>query len=211
VILICLDLEGVLVPEIWIALAERVGVPELRRTTRDEPDYDRLMQYRLALLEKHGIGMSDIARTIAELDPLPGACAFLEWLRARAPLVILSDTFGGFARPLLPKLGYPALFCHELQVEDDRVRGYRLRMPDHKRAAVRAFRGLHYRTVAAGDSYNDTAMLGEADAGILFRAPANVVAEFPQFPLAQEYAELRAAIELACTRLGAPLPDSSPR
>jgi len=201
-IVVCLDLEGVLIPEIWIALADRTGVAELRRTTRDEPDYDVLMRGRLKVLAEHKIGMSDIERTIAGLTPLPGAIEFLTWLRSEFPLVVLSDTFDGFARPLLPALGYPTLFCHQLEVENDRVTGYRLRMPDHKRAAVRAFAGLNFRTIAAGDSYNDTSMLGEADAGILFRAPENVVAQFPQFPLAVEYGELQQAIESAGVRIG---------
>jgi phosphoserine / homoserine phosphotransferase len=201
VIVACLDLEGVLIPEIWIAVAERTGVAELRRTTRDEPDYDRLMKGRLALLAQHGLGMSEIARAIGDLDPLPGAVEFLAWLRERMSIVLLSDTFLGFARPLLPRLGFPAIFCHELDVKDDRVVGYRLRMPDQKRAAVNAFRSLSLRTIAVGDSYNDTTMLGAADAGILYRPPANVIAEFPQFPVTRDYTELRAAVESAIARI----------
>jgi phosphoserine/homoserine phosphotransferase len=190
----CLDLEGVLVPEIWIAVAERTGVPELRRTTRDEPDYDKLMRWRLALLEEKRLGLPDVQAAIAELGPLPGAREFLDWLRERMSVVILSDTFAQFAAPLMRQLGWPALFCHSLEVAPDgRISGYRLRMPDQKRAAVRAFRGLRLRVIAAGDSYNDTAMLAEADAGILFRPPDNVIAEFPQFPVTRDYAELRAA------------------
>jgi phosphoserine / homoserine phosphotransferase len=204
-ILACLDLEGVLIPEIWIAVAERTGIAELRRTTRDEPDYDKLMKGRLELLEKHGLRMSDIAAVIRGVDPLPGAVEFLGWLRERMSLVILSDTFVQFVQPLLPALGFPAIFCHELQVEDDRITGYRLRMPDQKRAAVRAFRELCLHTIAAGDSYNDTTMLGAADAGILYRPPASVAAEFPQFPVASDYAELRAAIETARARLAGPV------
>ena len=190
----CLDLEGVLVPEIWIAVAERTGVPELRRTTRDEPDYDKLMRWRLAILEERGIRLADIQAAIASLGPLPGAREFLDWLRERMSVVILSDTFRQFAAPLMRQLGWPALFCHSLEVADDgRITGYALRMPDQKRAAVRAFRGLRLRVVAAGDSYNDTAMLEEADAGILFRPPENVIAEFPQFPVTRDYQELRKA------------------
>jgi phosphoserine/homoserine phosphotransferase len=207
VILACLDLEGVLIPEIWIAVAERTGVAELRRTTRDEPDYDRLMKGRLALLEQHGLRMSDLARVIAGVDPLPGAVEFLAWLRERVSVVILSDTFHEFARAVLPKLGSPAIFCHELDVEDDRITGYRLRMPDQKRAAVRAFRELRFATLAVGDSYNDTTMLGAAHAGILFRPPAHVAAEFPQFPVARDYGQLRAAIETACSSMSVPLSD----
>jgi phosphoserine/homoserine phosphotransferase len=197
VILACLDLEGVLIPELWIAIAERTGVAELRRTTRDEPDYDRLMKGRLALLEKHGLRMSDLARTIAEVEPLGGALEFLGWLRERLQVVILSDTFAQFATPMMRKLGFPTIFCHELEVKDDRITGYRLRLPDQKQAAARAFRALRFRVIAVGDSYNDTSMLAAADAGILYRPPANVAAEFPQFPVARDYGELRAAIEAA--------------
>src|SRR5262245_13484794 len=194
----CLDLEGVLVPEIWIAVAERTGVPELRRTTRDEPDYDKLMRWRLALLEERGIRLPDIHAAIDSLGPLPGARAFLDGLRERVPVVILSDTFQQFAAPLMRQLGWPTLFCHTLEVAaDGRITDYRLRMPDQKRAAVKAFHGLHLAVVAAGDSYNDTAMLAEADAGILFRAPDNVIREFPQFPHARSYDELRAEFDRA--------------
>jgi len=188
--LVCLDLEGVLVPEIWIAVAERTGIEALRRTTRDEPDYDVLMQYRLGLLAEHGLTMSLVADVIAALGPLPGAREFLDELRARTQVVILSDTFEQFGRPLMAHLGWPTLLCHRLEVADDRIVGYRLRMADQKRHAVRAFHGLNYRVVAAGDSYNDTAMLAEADAGILFHAPDNVKAEFPQFPTAETYEQL---------------------
>jgi phosphoserine / homoserine phosphotransferase len=190
----CLDLEGVLVPEIWIAVAERTGVPELRRTTRDEPDYDKLMRWRLGVLDERGIRLPDIQAAIASLGPLPGAREFLDWLRERMSVVILSDTFQEFAAPLMRQLGWPALLCHNLEVAaDGRITGYALRMPDQKRAAVRALRGLRLRVVAAGDSYNDTAMLAEADAGILFRPPDNVIAEFPQFPVTRSYEELRKA------------------
>jgi phosphoserine/homoserine phosphotransferase len=197
----CLDLEGVLVPEIWIAVAERTGVPELRRTTRDEPDYDRLMRWRLALLEERGLGLPDIQAAIDALGPLPGAREFLDWLRERMSVVILSDTFAEFAAPLMRQLGWPTLFCHSLEVAPaGRITGYRLRMPDQKRAAVRAFKMLNLRVLAAGDSYNDTAMLAEADAGILFRPPDNVIAEFPQFPVTRDYDQLREAFSKASER-----------
>jgi phosphoserine/homoserine phosphotransferase len=197
----CLDLEGVLVPEIWIAVAERTGVAELRRTTRDEPDYDKLMRWRLALLEERGLGLPDIQAAIDSLGPLPGAREFLDWLRERMSVVILSDTFAEFAAPLMRQLGWPTLFCHSLEVAPaGRITGYRLRMPDQKRAAVRAFKTLNLRVLAAGDSYNDTAMLAEADAGILFRPPDNVIAEFPQFPVTRDYAQLREAFAKASER-----------
>jgi phosphoserine/homoserine phosphotransferase len=193
--LVTLDLEGVLVPEIWIAVAERTGIEELRRTTRDEPDYDVLMRYRLDLLATHGLTMSTIAEVIGGLEPLPGAAAFLDALRDRTQVVILSDTFEQFAAPLLAYLGRPTVLCHRLVVADDRITGYELRQPDQKQRAVRAFQSLNYRVVAAGDSYNDTTMLGAADAGFLFHAPDNVVAEFPQFPALDAYDELLAAID----------------
>ena len=190
----CLDLEGVLVPEIWINVAERTGIAALRRTTRDEPDYDKLMRGRLAILDEHGLGLPDIQAVIGGMEPLDGASAFLEWLRSRTQVVILSDTFAEFAQPLMRKLGWPTLFCHGLDVEPSgRIAGYRLRLADGKRKAVESLRALAFRTVAAGDSYNDTTMLGAADAGILFRPPANVVADFPQFPVTTTYNELRAA------------------
>jgi phosphoserine/homoserine phosphotransferase len=190
----CLDLEGVLVPEIWINVAERTGIPELRRTTRDEPDYDVLMKQRLAILARARLGLADIQRVIAGMQPLSGAAEFLDWLRERYPVVILSDTFVEFAAPLMRQLGHPTLLCHSLEVDDrGRVVGYRIRLPDQKRRAVQAFQALNLRVVAAGDSYNDTAMLAAADAGILFRPPDNVVAEFPQFPVTRDYDELRRA------------------
>jgi phosphoserine/homoserine phosphotransferase len=194
----CLDLEGVLVPEIWINVAERTGIAALRRTTRDEPDYDKLMRGRLAILDQHGLKLRDIQDVIDGMAPLDGGLAFLDWLRARVPAVILSDTFYQFAAPLIRKLGQPTLFCNSLEVSaDGRVTGYRLRIPDGKKKAVEAFRALHFRTVAAGDSYNDTTMLAAADAGILFRPPANVVADFPQFPVTTTYGELQAAFVAA--------------
>lgn len=179
-----------MVPEIWIAVSERTGIPELRRTTRDEPDYDVLMQYRIDLLAKHGLTLSLIKDVIGGLEPLPGAREFLSELRRRTQVVILSDTFEQFAQPLMAQLDYPAILCHRLIVEDDRIVGYKLRMPDPKRNAVKAFHSLNYRVVAAGDSYNDTTMLLEADAGFLFHAPDNVIAQFPQLPALHEFDEL---------------------
>ncbi|MBT5277946.1 MAG: bifunctional phosphoserine phosphatase/homoserine phosphotransferase ThrH [Ilumatobacter sp.] len=192
--IVTLDLEGVLIPEIWIAVAERTGIDGLLRTTRDEPDYDVLMRYRLGLLAEHGLTMSLIEDVIAGLVPLPGAHDFLAKLRARTQLIILSDTFEQFARPFMRQLDWPTVFCHRLVVTDDRIVDYRLRQPDQKRKSVQAFHGLNYRVIAAGDSYNDTTMLGEADAGFLFHAPANVIAEFPQFPALDSYDELLDAI-----------------
>jgi len=196
--IVCLDLEGVLVPEIWIEFSKRTGIAELARTTRDEPDYDKLMRFRLALLEKHRLGLPDIQQVIDGMGPLPGAHEFLDWVRARYQLVILSDTFSEFAAPLMRQLGWPTLFCHELDVADDgAVRDYRLRLRDHKRLSVAKFRELNFHTIAAGDSYNDTAMLAEAHAGILYRPPQNVIDEFPQFPVARDYEQLQAAIAAA--------------
>jgi len=189
--IVTLDLEGVLVPEIWIAVAERTGIAELRRTTRDEPDYDVLMRGRLAILDANGLTMSLLEDVIAGLEPLPGARAFLDDLRERTQVIILSDTFEQFARPLMRHLGMPAILCHRLVVEDDRIVDYRLRQRDQKRCAVEAFRELAYRIIAAGDSYNDTAMLAAADHGFLFHAPDNVRAEFPQFPAVDDYDALR--------------------
>ncbi|MFZ2502881.1 MAG: bifunctional phosphoserine phosphatase/homoserine phosphotransferase ThrH [Nocardioides sp.] len=195
--LVTLDLEGVLVPEIWIAVAERTGIDELRRTTRDEPDYDVLMKGRLALLDQHGLTMSLVAEVISSLEPLPGAREFLDALRAETQVVILSDTFEQFAAPLMRQLGMPAILCHQLVVEGDKIVDYRLRMPEQKRAAVEAFRALNYRVVAAGDSYNDATMLGAAHAGIWFHAPASIAAEFPAYPRTDTYADLHAAITAA--------------
>jgi phosphoserine / homoserine phosphotransferase len=192
--LVTLDLEGVLVPEIWIAVAERTGIDALRRTTRDEPDYDVLMKGRLAVLDEHGLTMSLIAEVIAGLQPMDGAQAFLDALRARTQVVILSDTFEQFGAPLMAQLGMPTLLCHRLVVDGDRIVDYRLRMADQKRHAVEAFRGLNYRVVSAGDSYNDSAMLTAAHAGFWFHAPDNVRAEFPQFAATDTYDELFDAI-----------------
>ena len=196
--IVCLDLEGVLVPEIWINVAERTGIAALRRTTRDEPDYDKLMRGRIAILDEHKLGLPDIQAVIGTMAPLDGALEFLDWLRNRTQVVILSDTFAEFAQPLMRKLGWPTLFCNSLDVEaSGRVAGYRLRIEDGKRRAVEALRAIAFRIVAAGDSYNDTSMLKAADAGILFRPPANVVADFPQFPVTTTYDELRAAFTRA--------------
>lgn len=188
--IVTLDMEGVLTPEIWIAVAEKTGIPELRRTTRDEPDYDKLMRGRLALLARHGFKLSDIQRVIGELRPLPGGREFLDELRTLGPVIILSDTFEQFAAPLLRQLGWPTLLCHRLVVEDDRIVDYALRLPEQKRAAVAAFKRLNYHVISAGDSFNDIAMLLEADEGFLFRAPPAVKAQFPQFPAVDTYAEL---------------------
>ena len=198
--IVTLDLEGVLVPEIWIAVAERTGIEALRRTTRDEPDYDVLMRYRLEILEANGLTMSLIAEVIGGLAPLDGAREFLDELRSRTQVVILSDTFEQFGAPLMRHLGMPTLLCHRLVVEDDRITGYRLRMADQKRHAVEAFRSLNYRVVASGDSYNDSAMLGAADAGFWFRTPPAIAAEFPQFPATDDYATL---LERITSALGA--------
>jgi phosphoserine/homoserine phosphotransferase len=196
--IVCLDLEGVLVPEIWIEFSRRTGIPELSRTTRDEPDYDKLMRGRIRILDARGLGLPDIQKVIAGMRPLQGACEFLDWVRGQCQVVILSDTFYQFAAPLMRQLGDPTLFCHELVVDaGGRVRDYRLRMKDQKRAAVKAFRELNFHTIAAGDSYNDTGMLAEAHAGILYCPPANVAAEFPQFPVTRDYDELRSAITAA--------------
>jgi phosphoserine/homoserine phosphotransferase len=190
-LLITLDLEGVLVPEVWIAFAEVTGIPELRRTTRDEPNYDRLMQGRLRILDQHGLRLPDIQRVIATLDPLPGACEFLDRLRSTTQVVILSDTFGQFAAPLMKKLGYPTLFCHELVVDaEQRVTNYRLRIADSKRCAVEAFRSIGFEVRSAGDSYNDITMLTAADRGVLFRCPDAVAEEFPQFARTRSFDEL---------------------
>ena len=195
--IVTLDMEGVLTPEIWIAVSEKTGIPELRRTTRDEPDYDKLMRGRLAILDEHGLKLSDIQNVIGTLAPLPGAKEFLDELRTLVQVVILSDTFEQFAAPLLRQLNYPTLLCHRLIVEDDRITGYQLRIREQKREAVAAFKRMNYNVIAGGDSFNDTAMLAEADRGILFRAPANVIEQFPQFPAVETYADLTALIKAA--------------
>lgn len=195
--IVTLDLEGVLTPEIWIAVAEKTGIPELRRTTRDEPDYDVLMRGRLRLLDQHSLRLSDIQAVIASLRPLEGALEFLRELRTRSQVLILSDTFEQFAQPLMRQLEWPTLFCHRLVVEEDRVVDYRIRIPEQKRRTVTALRQLNYRVIAAGDSYNDTLMLLEANVGILFRAPAAVRAAFPQFAAVETYADLLSRITAA--------------
>ena len=200
--LVCLDLEGVLVPEIWIEFAARTGIPELRRTTRDEPDYDVLMKYRLGLLKQHRLGLPDIQKVIAAMGPMAGAKDFLDALRRDFQVMILSDTFYEFAMPLMAQLGMPTLFCHKLEADAaGYVVNYHLRMPNQKMESVRRFKQLNYKVIAAGDSYNDTAMLTEADAGILFHPPQNVIDEFPQFPVTMNYTELRAAIDQAAARI----------
>lgn len=195
---VCLDLEGVLVPEIWIEFARRTGIAEFARTTRDEPDYDRLMRFRLELLARHGLKLADIQRVIEGMGPMEGARAFLDGLRERYQVFILSDTFYEFADPLMRQLGRPTLLCHRLEIDDEGfVRDYRLRMPDQKRAAVQALKSLNFRVYAAGDSYNDTGMLLAADAGFFIHPPAAIAQQFPQFPVTRSYPELRAAIDAA--------------
>ena len=199
--IVCLDLEGVLVPEIWIEFAERTGISALRRTTRDEPDYDKLMKYRLALLAEHKLGLPDIQKVIAEMGPMPGAREFVDGLREDYQVIILSDTFYEFAHPLMRQLGWPTLFCHSLEADSNGVLvNYHLRMADQKREAVKRFKELNFTVVAAGDSYNDTAMLNEAHGGILFHPPENVIREFPQFPVTLDYAALRGEIDKAFAR-----------
>lgn len=198
----CLDLEGVLVPEIWINVAKTTGIDALKRTTRDEPDYDKLMRGRLRILDQHGLTLRDIQAVIGQMGPLDGARDFLTWLRARFQVIILSDTFYEFAAPLMAQLDHPCLFCNSLVVDEQgRVADYQLRIRDGKRKAVMALKLLNFTVVAAGDSYNDTTMLAEADAGILFRPPDNVVRDFPQFPVTQTYDDLRAAFSRAAEEL----------
>lgn len=190
-----------MIPEIWIAFAEKTGIEALKKTTRDEPDYDVLMNYRLDLLRQHGLGLNEINEVIATLKPLEGAVDFIDWLRERFQVVILSDTFYEFAEPLMKQLGHPTLLCHRLESDaDGTVTGYQLRQANPKRQAIVAFKSLYYRTVAAGDSYNDTTMLAEADAGILFHAPQNVIKEFPQFPAVQTFAALKEEFVRASNR-----------
>jgi phosphoserine / homoserine phosphotransferase len=190
-------MEGVLTPEIWIAVAEKTGLPELRRTTRDEPDYDKLMRGRIEILDRHGLGLSHIQQVIGTLQPLPGAKDFLDELRSSLQVIILSDTFEQFATPLLRQLGWPTLLCHRLVVAQDRIVDYRLRVPEQKQRAVAAFKLLNYHVISAGDSFNDTAMLREAHVGFLFRAPQTVKQQFPQFPAVETYAELMKLIQRA--------------
>ena len=200
--IVCLDLEGVLVPEIWIAFAQRSGIAAFNRTTRDEPDYDRLMQFRLALLRQHGLKLADIQAVVGGMAPMMGAKDFLDDLRSRYQVIILSDTFYVFADPLMLQLGRPTLFCHRLVADSEGfVTDYKLRQPNQKFHAVNALKSLNYQVIAAGDSYNDTGMLGAADAGFFIHPPPGIVAQFPQFPVNHSYAELRAAIEGAAARL----------
>ena len=190
--LACLDLEGVLIPEIWIEFANKTGIEELKATTRDIPDYDVLMKQRLRILDEHGYKIQDIQEVIATLSPLDGAVEFIDWLRERFQVVILSDTFYEFAQPLMRQLGFPTLFCHKLETDEEgRITDYKLRQVDPKRQSIRAFQLLNYRCIAAGDSYNDTTMLKQAESGILFKSPDNVIAEFPQFPAVHEYDDLK--------------------
>jgi len=190
--LACLDLEGVLIPEIWIAFAEETGIEALKATTRDIPDYDVLMKQRLSILDQHGLTLPQIQDTISRLSPLEGAREFVDWLRERFQVVILSDTFYEFAAPMMKQLGYPTLLCHKLEVDaNGRITDYTLRQRDPKRQSVRAFQLLNYRVIATGDSYNDTTMLAQAERGILFHAPDNVIAEFPQFPAVHSYDDLK--------------------
>ena len=190
----CLDLEGVLVPEIWINVAQKTGIDALLATTRDIPDYDVLMTQRLRILDEHGLKIQDVQEVIDSLGPLEGALEFLEWIKSEFQVVILSDTFYEFARPLMRQLGYPTLFCHRLGIAaDGRIEAYHLRMPDQKREAVKRFHELRFKVIAAGDSYNDTSMLAEADRGILFCPPQNVIDEFPQFPVTMDYGQLKMA------------------
>jgi phosphoserine/homoserine phosphotransferase len=194
----CLDFEGVLVPEIWIDLAERTSIEEFKLTTRDIPDYDELMTCRLRLMRQHGLRFADIQAAADSLEPFAGAADFLDRLRSKFQVAILSDTFYELAGPLVRKLGYPMLLCHRLEIDsDDRIAGYRLRQPDPKRASVKAFKSLHYKVLAVGDSYNDMSMLEEADFGILFRPPDNVVADHPDFAVVRSYADLQNALEAA--------------
>ena len=199
--IVCLDLEGVLVPEIWIAFAKHTGIDSLKATTRDIPDYDELMQQRLRILAEHKLGIREIQDVIAQLKPLEGAADFIEWLRARFQVIILSDTFYEFSQPLMQQLGWPTLFCHRLEIgAKGEVSGYQLRQRDHKRQSVLALKTLYYRVFAAGDSYNDTSMLKEADKGILFKAPANVISEFSQFAAVDTYADLQSQFIAASGR-----------
>jgi phosphoserine/homoserine phosphotransferase len=194
--IITLDLEGVLVPEIWIAFAEKTGIPELRRTTREEPDYDVLMQGRLAILDQHGLKLPDIQEVIATLSPMDGAKDFLDELRSLTQVIILSDTFGEFAQPLMRQLDWPTIFCHHLECDDSgRIVNYKLRQSNQKQKAVSAFQSLNYKVIAAGDSFNDTTMLGEADKGFFFHAPASIRAQFPHFQAFDCYKELLSAIK----------------
>ncbi len=192
----CLDLEGVLVPEIWIAFADAVGIPELRRTTRDEPDYDKLMKYRINILKEHGLGLKEIQDTIKKIEPLPGAKKFLDDLRAKGQVIIISDTFSQFAAPLMEKLGWPTIFCNELEVaENGEITGYRMRCEKSKLTTVRALQSCGFETIASGDSFNDLGMIEASKAGFLFRSTEKIIKEYPQYPAFTEYSELFDAIQ----------------
>lgn len=194
--IICSDLEGVFVPEVWINVADKTGIPELRRTTRDEPDYPKLMRYRMKILDEHGLKLHDIQEVISRIRPLPGAVEFIGWLKERTQLIIVSDTFIQFADPLMNQLGRPTLFCHTLVMDEtNRIIDFKLRQPDPKRKTVMALQSLTYQVIAMGDSYNDISMLQQAEQGILFRPPQNVVADYPNFPVAEDYNTLRNLIE----------------
>lgn len=194
--IVCLDLEGVLVPEIWIAFAEASGIPELKRTTRDEPDYDKLMEWRLGILAEHGLGLAEIQETIARIDPLPGAREFLDRLRAKTQVIIISDTFEQFAKPLIEKLGWPTIFCNTLEVADDgTITGFRMRCPQSKLTTVRALQSCGFETIAAGDSFNDLAMIKASKAGFLFKSPDSIKADNPDLLAFEEYDELMTALE----------------
>ena len=196
--IVCLDLEGVLVPEIWIAFAEASGIPELRRTTRDEPDYNKLMAYRLAILKEHGLGLKEIQDTISTIDPMPGAKAFLDELRGLTQVIMLSDTFTQFAAPLMKKLGMPTIFCNTLEVaEDGEITGYRMRCDKSKLATVKALQSVGFETIASGDSYNDLGMILGSKAGFLFRSTEQIKRDYPDLPAFEEYDELLAAIRAA--------------
>lgn len=200
--LVCLDLEGVLVPEIWINFAADTGIDELKKTTRDEPDYNKLMNYRLEILDKNGLKLTDIQRVIGGMDPLPGAKEFMEELKSKTQVVILSDTFDQFAKPLMEKLDWPTIFCNSLEVaEDGRITGYRLRQKDGKRKAVEGFHSMGLKVIASGDSYNDLTMIKKADAGVLFTPPENIVTENPEIPVAVNYNELMSEIDKALERI----------
>ena len=203
-LVVCFDLEGVLFPEVWINVAEKTGIEELRRTTRDEPDYDKLMRYRLDILDERGITIDDIQQVIATMDPLPGAKEFLDEVRTRWQVLILSDTFYQFGEPMMTKLGFPTLYCHDLEIDSKSrmITGWNIRLEDQKRVTVKGLREMNFNTLAVGDSYNDANMLAEAHVGILFRPPQNVIDEYPQFPIVNDYVALMAEIEAAAADLG---------
>ena len=196
--IVCLDLEGVLVPEIWIAFAEETGIPELKRTTRDEPDYDKLMKYRINILKEHGLGLKEILDTIAKIDPMPGAKEFLDELRAMTQVIIISDTFTQFAGPLMKKLGYPTIFCNSLEVaEDGEITGFKMRIENSKLTTVKALQSIGYQTIASGDSHNDLGMIKASKAGFLFRSTEEIKKEYPELPAFETYDELMDAIKKA--------------